>query len=159
MQYGVHKNQSQYFHNSSCTVTRFLLDLPMYKRWLIDFILPLTTNARCLYMYSIKLLILSTLENGQCANHGHFFWHPISENFSRGQFQMKDDYKTNRKLLFWYNMTHWISLLFIFSRTRRRSTATKETKFVMFVVKLNFSHLNNIRNADSRAGYSLTNCR
>ena len=39
-----------------------------------------------------------------------------------------------------------------------RSTATMETKFVMFVHKLNISQLNNMKNQDNRAGRSLTNC-
>ena len=40
--------------------------------------------------------------------------------------------------------------------TWHRSTATRETKLIMLLKILNISHLN-IKDADSRAGYSLTN--
>ena len=64
---------------------------------------------------------------------------------------------SNRKLFSCHNRTHWHSPLPTFSGTWQRSTATKETYFIMFFNILNISHLNNIRDADSRAGNNLTN--
>ena len=54
------------------------------------------------------------------------------------------------------NRTHWQSLLLTFSGTWQLSTATREAKTIMILDTLNISHLNNIRDADSRAGSSLT---
>ena len=56
---------------------------------------------------------------------------------------------------FCQNRTHWHSPLFTFSGTW--STATRETEFSMFFNILHTSHLNNIRDVNSRAWRSFTN--
>ena len=72
---------------------------------------------------------------------------------------MREIYTHIQLNCYWYPpwKTHWHSPLFTLPGTWRRSTATRETKLIMLLNILHMSYLNDIRDADSRAGCSLTN--
>ena len=79
---------------------------------------------------------------------------PFKSSFTWGKASRR---KINRIFLFRINRTHWHSLLLTPPGIWNRSTATRETKLIMHLNQWNISHLNDFRDADSRAGRSLTN--
>ena len=62
----------------------------------------------------------------------------------------------NRKLFLHNTRTHWRSPLLALPGTWRRPTTTRETKLLMLRHILHIPYLNDIRDAESRSGRTLT---
>ena len=101
------------------------------------------------------MLYTSTWENwgiATIATTSQFFFLRLASNEGR----LADGLSAKKLFFFCSNRTQWHSPLLTLPGTWHRPTATTETKFNMLLNILDISHLNNVRDADSSKGCSLT---